>query len=116
MKMYQHDHPHAFRFSLSGDLDDDAVRELEYAWQTATSVLTGKELLIEVSGITSLTEAGLKLLERMQESGARLDAAATPQLAELARRVGVRTPTESPGRRLRARVAAWLPRTARSKP
>lgn len=116
MKMYQHDTPRMFRFKLSGDLDDDAVRELEHAWQTATSVLAGKELVIDVSGVTALTAAGTKLLDRMQESGARLDAAATPQLVELARRVGVRTPTESPQPRLKARVAAWLPRTRRSKP
>lgn len=68
----------AFRFVLRGSLDGLWVRELEHAWISATSVLKAKELIIDVSGLTGADEHGLKLLSRMQESGARLTGGAPP--------------------------------------
>ena len=51
MDMYQHDSPNSFRFVLRGDLTDAGVQQLQFAWETAKSILNGKELIIEVSGL-----------------------------------------------------------------
>ena len=75
MDMYQHDSPDSLRFVLRGDLTDAGVQQLQFAWETAKSVLKGKELIIEVSGLRTVDHAGRELLIRMRESGARITAA-----------------------------------------
>ena len=75
MDMYQHDSPNSFRFVLRGDLTDAGVQQLQFAWETAKSILNGKELIIEVSGLRRVDHAGSDLLARMRESGARITAA-----------------------------------------
>jgi hypothetical protein len=44
VQMYQHDGAEVFRFVLSGDLCGNAVQQLEWAWETAKSILDAKEL------------------------------------------------------------------------
>jgi anti-anti-sigma regulatory factor len=53
MNMYQHDGTTVFQFILRGELTGDRVRELEHAWTTAKSILGGKELIVDISGITN---------------------------------------------------------------
>lgn len=72
MEIYQHDSAAMFRFVLRGELIDGRVTELEHAWSTAKSILKGKELVVEISGITNADSRGVDLLFRMRESGARL--------------------------------------------
>jgi ABC-type transporter Mla MlaB component len=85
MDMYQHDSAATFRFVLMGELTGGAVHELQYAWDTAKSSLAGKELVVELSGLTSADPLGIELLSRMRESGARLAAALPPKCEELSR-------------------------------
>ena len=72
MDMYQHDSSTMFRFVLRGELRGERVEELEHAWTTARSILGTKELVVDISGITEADPAGVELLSRMRESGARL--------------------------------------------
>ena len=90
MVMYQHDSATMFRFVLRGGLIGDQVQDLEHAWNTAKSILAGKELVVDISGITSANRLGFELLSRMRESGARLTAALPPESEEFLRSLGVR--------------------------
>ena len=76
MEMYQHDRAASFQFVLRGELTGDAVPELECAWTTARSIIAGKELVVDISGMTNADHSGIDLLTRMRESGARLCCAA----------------------------------------
>lgn len=107
MEMYQHDSATMFRFVLHGNLAGAEVQELEHAWITATSILKGKELSVDVSGITDADELGVGLLSRMRESGARLTAALPPQSEDFLRSLGLPVATPS-GRFVRARILRFL--------
>ncbi len=96
MDMYQHDSAAMFQFVLRGELVGDHVQDLEHAWNTAKSILAGKELVVEISGITIADRLGVDLLSRMQESGARLIAALAPGSTEFIRSMGL--PLATPGR------------------
>lgn len=75
MQIYLHDRSAAFQFVLKGKLIGEWVSNLEHAWDTARSVLAGKELVVDLSGMTGADSRGMALLSRMRESGARLTAA-----------------------------------------
>jgi hypothetical protein len=78
-----------FQFVLRGELIGDRVRNLEHAWKTAKSILAGKELVVDISGITDADASGVDLLSRMRESGARLTAALPPESEGFVRSLGV---------------------------
>jgi len=65
------------------------VQNLEQAWITATSILNGKEVLVDVSALTAADHEGIELLYRMTGSGARLRAALPPHSEEFLRSLGV---------------------------
>ncbi|HVO78485.1 MAG TPA: STAS domain-containing protein [Candidatus Bathyarchaeia archaeon] len=79
MDLYQHDSAAMFRFVLRGDLSGTFVREFEQAWNTATSIATQKEIVVDLSGVTDADAAGVELLCRMRESGVRLTAELPPR-------------------------------------
>ena len=89
MDMYQHDSATMFQFVLRGELIGDGVQDLEHAWNTVKSILAGKELVVDISGITNADTAGVELLSRMRESGARLSAALPPESEAFLRSLGV---------------------------
>ena len=88
-EMFQHDSATMFRFVLRGELTGDGVQELEHAWTTARSILGTKALVVEISGITNADTAGIELLFRMRETGARLNAAPPPESTEFIRSIGI---------------------------
>ena len=89
MQMYLNDSVKIFEFVLRGELTGDAVRSLEQAWITATSILNGKEVLVDVAALTAADAGGIELLCRMTGSGARLRAALPPHSEEFLRSLGV---------------------------
>ena len=95
MQIYQHDSAKMFRFDLRGDLVGHRAQELEHAWTTAQSILNGKELVVDVSGIEDADEFGVDLLCRMRDSGARLIAALPPEPKAFLRTLGL--PAAAPG-------------------
>ncbi len=96
MDMYQHDSATAFRFVLRGCLAGDPVQQLEHAWTTARSILDGKRLEVDLSGIANADESGVDLLRRMRDSGARLTAALPPVSEAFLQRLGL--PVAATGR------------------
>ena len=72
LRYYMHDGPSAFRFELAGDLDNAGAREIEQAWRTASSLIAGRVLLIDMTFVTSADEDGRALLARWHAGGARL--------------------------------------------
>ncbi len=89
MEMYQHDSFESFQFVLRGDLAGQPVLDLEYAWTTAKSILNGKELVVDLSGVTDADDFGVDLLCRMRDSGARLTAALPPSSGNFLRSLGL---------------------------
>lgn len=72
MELYQHDSSSVFRMVLRGSLKGLWVNELEHAWMTATSILKGKDFVIDISGLTGIDISGLQLLSRIRAAGGRL--------------------------------------------
>jgi ABC-type transporter Mla MlaB component len=87
--MYLNDSVKTFEFVLRGELTGDAVQSLGYAWITATSILNGKEVLVDVSALTAADAEGIELLYRLIGSGARLRAALPPHSPKFLRSLGV---------------------------
>ena len=56
MDMYMHDGAGELRFVLRGELTGDPVRNLEHAWNTARSVLGGRQPLVDISGVKRADE------------------------------------------------------------
>jgi hypothetical protein len=100
MQMYLHDSVKTFEFVLQGELTDDAVQSLDQAWITATSILDGKEVFVDVSALTAANAEGIELLHRITASGARLRAALPPHSEEFLRSLGapVAALSRRPGR------------------
>ena len=69
---YMHDGSAAFRFRLAGDLSGDSTRELEQAWQTASSIIGGRRLVVDLTGVRNIDAAGGELLEKWGGLGAHL--------------------------------------------
>jgi ABC-type transporter Mla MlaB component len=89
LEVYQHDSPAMFRFVVSGDLSGDRVVELEHAWTAAKSILNGRQVVVDVSGIRKADDWGFSLLCRMRESGACLTAPQPPASQELVWSLGL---------------------------
>ncbi len=89
MEMYLNDSAQAFEFVLRGKLTGGHVKSLEQAWITATSILNGKDLLVEVSTLTAADAEGIELLYRMAGAGACLKADLPPDSGEFLRSLGV---------------------------
>ena len=108
MDLYLNDSVKSFEFVLRGDLAAGSVRSLEQAWITATSILGGKEVYVDVSGLTAADDAGVELLYRMIASGVRMRAALPPESEDLLRSLGI--PVAAPARRDNGRFFSSLGR------
>jgi len=71
---YMHDGSAAFRFQLAGDLSQEAVLDLEQARQTASSIIGRRNLIVDLTGLTSIDAAGRELLKDWHALGAQLTA------------------------------------------
>ena len=118
MNLYQHDGPREYRFVLKGELSETSAQELEWAWQTAQSILKDKTVIVEVSEITTADSAASDLLFRMRESGAHIIAPRPPQCEELVRLLGLsRVAAGAPNRYPRATtVKEWRAVLSRRAP
>jgi hypothetical protein len=105
LRYYMHDGPAAFSFELAGGLSRDGARELEQAWLTASSVREGRDLIVDLSFVTSIDEAGRELLSRWHAEGARLVAIS----AEAKSRLQAMTDRPIVVQRAHPRVSTWLP-------
>jgi len=108
LQYYMHDGPSAFRFELSGELTDDSARRLEQDWRTASSVMAGRMLIVDMTFITGADEAGRALLGRWHAAGAQLIASskASRELAESV--IGESLP-ECPAELRSSAARTWAP-------
>jgi len=74
MKIYLHDNSSGFRLCLFGDLNQPAAAELERCWRAALSIVDGRKVVVDGTGITSIQDDGARLLGRMTLSGVRVTA------------------------------------------
>ena len=95
MDIYLHDGQTTFRFVLAGELAGDDVQNVLHSWRTASSVISEKALLVDISGISAFDSNGLELLESMRRAGASLTSPVAPHSAELCGLLGVPIPTMS---------------------
>jgi hypothetical protein len=77
MRYYMHDGPGAFRFELSGDLDAGAAARLEQDWRTASSTIGNRTVIVDLSFVTTIDEAGRRLFRRWHAAGAQFVAIST---------------------------------------
>ena len=74
MRYYMHEGPAAFRFELAGDLDAADAATLEHDWQTASSVMGNRTLIIDLSFVTGIDETVRSLFRRWYAGGAEFAA------------------------------------------
>jgi len=72
LQFYLHDGSTEFRFKLSGHLSDHGARELEQTWRTASSTIGARKLVVDLSRVTGIDEAGRGLLLMWHREGAIL--------------------------------------------
>jgi len=104
MEMYLHDSSAMLRFVLRGELARASVRQLECAWETATSTLGLRDVVVDASGLSNADTAGRELLARMTQSGARLIPMLPPETTE--QPAGTAVPSGTSIRRLRRATRA----------
>ncbi len=68
---YLHDDPWAFRLELVGALSDGNAVELERCWRTGSSTLGTRAFVVDLGALTSVDDAGRRLLGRWRQLGAR---------------------------------------------
>jgi ABC-type transporter Mla MlaB component len=85
---YMHDGATAFRLELSGDLSLDSVRELEQAWRTASSMIGERCLVVDLSYLASIDDAGRELLDKWHAQGARFVAISSEAQARIQSMIG----------------------------
>jgi anti-anti-sigma regulatory factor len=108
MILYQHDYAAMFRFVLIGDLTGESVDELRCAWQTAGSVLKGRDLVLDLSGLADVDADGLELLSRMKDSGARIESRQAPEREEIRRFLEFAPAATNGNGHARGRSRGWL--------
>ncbi len=105
LRYYMHDGSDAFRFELAGSLSSASAMELERAWRTASSTIDGRDLIVDLSYVTSIDEAGHELLGKWHAHGARFVVISTDASAR------IQSMTDYPVTLIRTSRAAstWLP-------
>ncbi len=69
---YMHDEFAAFRLLLIGDLSQGSAAELDEARQTASSIFNRRPLIVDLTGIGSMDNAGRELIRKWHGLGAQL--------------------------------------------
>lgn len=91
LDVYLHDGAQSLTFVLAGSLTRPWTEDLEHSWQTAKSILYGKQLVVNLVGLSQVDDDGVRLLTLMSQSGARL-ITASESTDVLARSISGRKP------------------------
>ena len=83
---YMHDGPTTFSIELAGALAAEGAKELEQDWLSATAAIGKKELVVDLSFVTTIDPEGVELLLRWRRNGATI-VANTPESQKLAESV-----------------------------
>jgi hypothetical protein len=102
---YMHDGSAAFSFELAGRLSDEGARELQQTWQTASSMIGDRSLIVDLSYVTAVDAGGQKLLRGWHDRGAQL-VAKSPEARALIQSITGQAVGELSAT---ARHSTWLP-------
>src|ERR1700694_1265072 len=105
MAIYIHDEAASLRLRVTGDLDEVQARELASGWRTASSVVGGRKVTIDLRAVAAAGDAGRELLEVLLAAGAEFMAASPFQLALVAEVTGTSPVKKSPADR--PTVGGW---------
>jgi anti-anti-sigma regulatory factor len=89
LSYYIHDEVAAFRLQLAGDLSRQAAADLDQVRRTAFSVLGGRPLVVDLTGIESIDAEGCDLLDRWHTLGAHFVVTARKAVARIRSMTGV---------------------------
>jgi ABC-type transporter Mla MlaB component len=104
-RYYMHDGSAAFSFELAGRLSDEGARELQQTWETASSMIGDRSLIVDLSYVTGVDAAGQNLLRGWHDQGAQL-VAKSPQARALIQSITGQAAGELSAT---ARHSTWLP-------
>jgi ABC-type transporter Mla MlaB component len=102
---YMHDGTAAFSFELAGRLSDEGARELQQTWQAASSMIGDRSLIVDLSYLTGIDDAGQRLLREWYDRGAQL-VAKSPEARALVQSITGQAAGELSAT---ARHSTWLP-------
>jgi len=68
---YMHDSPAAFRFEFVGGLCHDSTADLDQARQTASSIFGRRSLIVDLTRVESIDDAGRELIAKWHILGAQ---------------------------------------------
>jgi len=105
LRYYMHDGSTAFRFELAGSFSGKGAWDVEQAWRTASSVIEGLDLIIDLSYVTHIDEAGHELLGKWHAQGARFVAISAETGARVQALMDHPVVVTSPKRE----TSTWLP-------
>src|SRR5258708_5101659 len=108
LQYYMHDGPSAFRFELAGNLNDEAARDLDQAWRTASSMIGDRALVVDMTFVTGAGRDGRSLLAHWYAEGAQLIARSKVSRALAEAIVGAPLPEFASANSAGA-VRTWLP-------
>src|SRR5882724_12644927 len=104
MAIYIHDEAARLRLRVTDELNEPAVRELASCWTTALSVIGSRTIVLDLTGLSSIADAGRQILEELHRYGVEFLAQTEFQLQLVA---GITRGAVSPNARDRG-VGRWL--------
>ena len=85
-RYYMHDGPSAVSFELAGPLSDQAARELDRARLSASSIVGGRSIIVDLSYVSQIGEGARRMLRSWYDAGAQL-VARRPQSEAIAKSI-----------------------------
>ncbi len=73
LRVNRFDEPYSVRLRLDGQLLSGEVGNVELVWREAVSVAQGRKLVLDVSGVTQVDDAGADFLKRLHAAGISID-------------------------------------------
>jgi hypothetical protein len=113
---YIHDGSDAFRLKIIGDLCGPGVVSLDQAWRTASSVLRGRPLIIDLVSLGAADEYGRDLLMSWHRIGAKIIARSEGSRTLEETIIGVSIPMLAPKQCRWQQLSELLLRRSTSKP
>jgi hypothetical protein len=113
---YIHDGSDAFRLEIIGDLCGPGVASLVQVWRTASSVLCGRLLIIDLVSLGAADEYGRDLLMGWHRIGAKIITRSEESRTLAETIIGVPIPMLVPKPRWRKQLSEVLLRRATGKP
>ena len=69
MAIYIHDEAARLRLRVTGDLDEQAAKELASCWTTASSVVGSRAIVLDLTGLSCAHDSGRQFLETLHREG-----------------------------------------------